>query len=281
MLADVAPPWTLKFLTANWDAIQRGSMAAWMPRELPGSTPKRREVDSLGCGHYGCVMLTNTPGLVIKISSDPSEAAFVKAAVTLGEWPHGIVRYQAILDLPGAHKGRPVFIIWREEAFDIGKLDRSHYAFREFEQYHTAYLNAARVVREMSRKPAFAKQLAEVKARYEQWAWGHIVWEDGRAKGGSWGERTSPPPFMRYKGAQRIAAALRICAIAFEMMANTAYGTEVGAALEFYLDRGILLADVHTMNIGHVSRPDPDYPEGGPQTYTVITDPGHAVFLNG
>lgn len=139
-----APPWTRKFLTDNWDTIRQGSMPGgeWMPVEAPGSTPKRRLVDALGCGHYGCVFLTNTPGLVIKVSSDASEAEFIKAAVKLGEWPVGIVRYQAVLDLPGSHRGRPVFIIWREEAFDIGTIrstgDRG--AEREFALYHEAYL---------------------------------------------------------------------------------------------------------------------------------------------
>jgi hypothetical protein len=280
MLADAAPPWTLKFLTANWDAIQRGSMAAWMPQELPGSTPKRRKIDSLGCGRYGCVMLTNTSGLVIKISSDPSEAEFVKAAVKIGEWPVGIVRYQAVLDLPGSHQGRPVFIVWREEAFDVGSIGAGPdpHAKREFEQYHVAYRNAATYVRQVSVKPGWDRRLAEAKA-HEEWAWNNVIWEDGKA--GAYRDPQGDPryrvaPFMRYTSARRLAAALRICAITFELMENTNYAHEVGAALGFYLDQGVLLADVHMGNIGHVTRVDPDY---GPQTYTVITDPGHAVFL--
>jgi hypothetical protein len=247
-----------------------------MPVEAAGSSPRKRLVDALGCGHYGCVFHTNTPGLVMKISSDPSEAAFIAAALKIGSWPEGIVKYQAILEVPGSHKGRPVFIIWREEAFDIGKLDEQHYAYREFHQYHEAYLFAARELRAMSRKPAFAKQLVDAK-RYEDWAWRNVIWEDGQLQRKGYG-MTAPPPFMRYRGGQRIAAALRICAICFEMMENTAYGTAVGGALAFYLDRGILLADVHHNNLGTVTRHDPDYP-GETNTLLVITDPGHAVFV--
>lgn len=277
MPLDDAPPWTLRFLTANWDTIERGSMAAWMPREVSGSTVRKRLADALGCGHYGCVFHTNTPGLVMKISSDPSEATFIHAALKLGEWPDGIVKYQAILDLPGAHRNRPVFIIWREEAFDVGKHDIKHYAWREFSDYHGAYLNAARVIRESSTKPNWAKQLAEGH-KWEQWAWNNVIWEDGsvRSVGYSAAARASSPAFMRYRGGQRLAAAFRICQIAFELMENTAYAHEVGAALTFYLEHGILLADVHLNNIGKVTRVDPDY---GEQTYTVITDPGHAVFF--
>jgi hypothetical protein len=275
-----APPWTRKFLADNWDTIRQGSMPGgeWMPVEGPGSTPKRRLVDALGCGHYGCVFSTNTPGLVIKISSDASEAEFVKAAVKLGEWPVGIVRYQAVLDLPGSHRGRPVFIIWREEAFDIGTIrstgDRG--AEREFVLYHEAYLNAARFIRGLSIKPGFDVRLAEAKAQ-EQWAWNEVIWEDGgdRMIGPSH-QRSRKPGFMSMAPRYRLAAALRICAICFELMENTNHASEVGGALGFYLNEGILLADVHSQNIGQVTRTDSDY---GPQTYTVITDPGHAVFL--
>ncbi|MGH7176825.1 MAG: hypothetical protein ACREJC_05535 [Tepidisphaeraceae bacterium] len=273
MLAD-APPWTLRFLTDHWETIRRGSMDAWMPREGSGSTTRKRKADALGCGHYGCVFLTNTPGLVMKISSDATEATFINAALKLGEWPDGIVKYQAILDLPGAHRGRPVFIIWREEAFDVGKHDEKHYAYREFQSYHEAYLNAARVIREASTKPTWKKQLADA-AKHQDWAWGHIVLEDGNQIRRGYG-MVADPPFMRYRGGQRLAAAFRICQIAFEMIENTAYAHEVGAALGFYLEHGILLADVHRQNIGKVVRVDPGY---GEQEYTVITDPGHSVFF--
>lgn len=278
-MLDDAPPWTRRFLTDNWDSIRRGSMpnGEWMPVEAPGSKPKARLIDALGCGHYGCVFATNTPGLVMKVSSDPSEAEFIQAALKIGEWPEGIVKYQAIQEIPGSFKGRPVFVIWREEAYDLGKLDMSHYAYREFAAYHEAYLNAARVIREMSRKPTFAKQLAEAKSRFDDWAWRNVIWEDGQPVRRGYG-MTADPPFMRYRGAQRLAAVLRICHICFEMMENTAYGTAVGGALAFYLDRGILLADVHFNNVGTVTRADPDYP-GDTNKLLVITDPGHAVFL--
>jgi len=274
MLAD-APPWTQKFLTTNWDAIRKGSMpdGEWMPLEAPSSTPRHRLVDALGCGHYGCVFATNTPGLVMKVSSDPSEAEFVKAAVKLGEWPVGIVRYQAVLDLPGSYRNRPVFIIWREEAFDVGEIHDTGdpHAKKEFNRYHYAYTFAARYVRETSLKPTWPKRFAEAE-RWKQWAWDNVIWEDGLPNA----TRGMHPAFTRYAVSQRLAAALRICDICFELMENTNYAHEVGAALGFYFNHGILLADVHRGNIGQVIREDPPY---RPQTHTVITDPGHAVFL--
>lgn len=276
MLGEVGPTWVLRFLTDNWAAIERAGLPGWMPVEMADSTPKRRRVDVFGCGHYGCVMPTHMPGLVIKISSDMSEAAFVNFAVRLGEWPPGIVKYHALVELPGSFRGRNVSVIWREEAFDVGMVHdtgQDAHAKREFQNYHQAYRNAATFVREASIKANFAEKLAEAHAGQE-WAWNNVIWEDG---GGAPHYSTPPPPrFKTYPARLRLAAALRICHICFELMENTNYAHEVGAALGFYLGHNVLLADVHMQNIGQVTR---DAPGWGPQIHTVITDPGHAVFL--
>lgn len=276
MLDGPAPAWTVRLLTEHWDQLARGVHPAWMPIEEPSSSPRRRAFDSLGCGHYGCVFRTHTPGLVMKISSDLSEATFVNAAMRLGSWPDGIVRYQAIELLPGTHRNRPVSVIWREEAFAIGVREPSGQvpdlrAQREVVEYHEAYMNAARVVRDMSTKPNWPKMLVEAK-RFEEWAWQHVIWEDGQR---SVNIANQGVPFMRYRGGQRLAAALRICGICFELWENTNYRHEIGAALAFYLHHGILLADVHNNNMGKVNR-ETSY---GPHVFDVITDPGHAVFL--
>jgi hypothetical protein len=60
-----------------------------------------------------------------------------------------------------------------------------------------------------------------------------------------------------------------------EMMRhNNPVVSSVGMAMDFYLDEGIVLADVHLNNIGKVQEEDYD------GLVTAITDPGHAVFLN-
>lgn len=281
MLGD-APTWTLNFLTQNWAAIQQAAPGPeWMPVELPYSMARARRLDELGCGHFGCVFATYTPGIVLKVSSDPSEADFIKMIGQGDAGPPGIVRYYGILDLPGSFRNRPIHLIWREEASHLGFIlqedcnsTRNPRACRDFRQYHHAYLEAAGVVRKMSKLPAFARQLAELRqGDLENWAWRNVTIEDAYART-TWGQTTAPP-FLRYKGTQRLAAALRICQIAFELEANTDYASEVGAALEYYFERGVLLADVHFNNIGKVQR-DMGY---GLEEITVITDPGHAVFI--
>lgn len=263
------PAWANRLLNENWQIIaSEVKDPAWLPIEAPDSPGGRRKTFSeLGCGHYGCVFATSNPGMVFKISTDASEVEFVKAAMKLGEWPTGIVRYMAVLDLAGSHRKRPAFVVWREEAFDVGRIGigPNPNAEREFKRYHDSYRNAAGYVREVSTRPGFAARLAEAKAKSD-WAWDNVTWEDGITA-----------RLVQYSASQRLAAALRICAICFELMEHTDYAPDVGSALGFYLDRGILLADVHMQNIGRVTRDDPD--GYGPQTFIVITDPGHAVFV--
>jgi hypothetical protein len=81
-------------------------------------------------------------------------------------------------------------------------------------------------------------------------------------------------PALRYvtsKRAQRVAICLVACEYIAQNMASEPFFTEVGAALEYYQDEGMLLADVHTANIGTAERED--------GKIVVIRDPGHAVPL--
>jgi hypothetical protein len=253
------PPWSDRLLAANWaDLVAEVKAQALLPirqgRKIEGE---------LGHGHYGVVYRTATPGIVMKISSDPTELSFVKKAMAIGEWPDGIVHYKAVLEIPGSYRRRPVFVVWREEAFDFNALDRTHYAFREFEKLHEIYLTAARFVNTEWRKGSAA--VATAKEGWA-WAWDNINLEDFEAgrRGAEW---------RRY-GVRRVGVALRCCELAFELMEHTAYGYTVGAALSFYLERGMLLADVHRNNIGWVSR------EGYKERVMVITDPGHLVDVS-
>lgn len=125
------PPWANKILSAHWGAI-RGAAAHLklpLPKYLDVSTsvsraPKILPSDELGCAHYGCVWRSEQEGVAVKLTTDETEAHFVAAAMALtekGVSPEGIVKYFAIRAVPGAqHLGRPVFMIWREEAIEVG-----------------------------------------------------------------------------------------------------------------------------------------------------------------
>src|SRR5688572_6335160 len=93
-------PWVDRTLKSVWGPLALATDPAWMPRAKIGK--RSVSVEEYGCGHYGCVMPTaGVPGVVVKITTDPTEAAFITAALQLGQDEYsGLVRYVAIYQLP-------------------------------------------------------------------------------------------------------------------------------------------------------------------------------------
>jgi len=253
-------------------------------------------VQEFGCGHYGCVMPTSTPGVVVKLSSDPTEAYFVAAALQLGFEGYddaGIVRYYGVYQLRNAyHRKRPIFVIWREEAFDIGFplagaanwRQTSDYEIRrnrKLSDYLDAFKGQADSVRRLLNRAAKRGEdpydiVAAANTReMQEWAWGSTEWDeratDVRIMGGGRGV----VPSVGLPPVAGSALYLRACAIIAEMMENTDGSDTIGRTLGYYLNEGLLLADVHANNVGKVERHD-DIWDG---EVRVITDPGHAVPL--
>lgn len=284
-------PWVdrnvAKFMQAMLEVVPDKS---WLPQfEAPGS------VEELGCGHYGCVMPTGRDDTVFKITSDPAEAAFVRVAIELAErdkmWPAGMVQYKAIYQLAGAsYRRRPVFIIWRQEAFDIGFLVGAaagpgvsygeSVMLKEAQNYIGNTKIAGHFVREYLAKDA-GQRVVKVH-REEGWARG-VVGEHfdligkipmmGGPRGGLL--QTVDSVIRRYRGAERAAVALAFYSNALDMMEhNNPLTTNIGHAMNYYFDQGIVLADVHLNNIGKAHHEDFD------ELIPTITDPGHAVFLD-
>jgi hypothetical protein len=278
------PPWLNRVISQSWPAIERRVGPELMPTTVPGAG-RKIEVEELGCGHYGCVVPTGKPGIVMKLTSDPLEAHFVAAALRIGRFPLGIVHYASVYSLPAEYRQRQLFVLWREEANDVGALSgldaRTAGWFLQYDPYDQASLRHFR-----KRLQAFQWWASEFKAivdratdmkrtlaemiRYEAWARELVDLEhvEDREIG------RSKRPFPHLKGARRLAVLLRGCEILAEMMANESKGDLVGEALEFYLQNGLLLADVHAGNVGHVRRADFAKP------VWAITDPGHAVPLD-
>jgi len=252
-------------------------------------------VQEFGCGHYGCVMPTSTPGVVVKLSSDPTEAYFVAAALQLGFEGYedaGIVRYYGIYQLRNAyHRKRPIFVIWREEAFDLGFPTRATRSFgimppdalyerrrdldllRFLDMFKFFAAAIRRQLTSVQKRGGDPYQTVVDAAALADWAWGYVEWHVVEAVG-----RQQPMQRQGYahlRGTQRLAANLRACAIIAEMMENTDGSDTIGRTLGYYLNEGLLLADVHANNVGKVERHD-DIWDG---EVRVITDPGHAVPL--
>ena len=273
-------PWVDRSLKTVWERVVAAApKPEWVPRLLAG---RKFSLEEYGCGKYGCVFPTSDPDVVAKLTSDPTEAFFVGAALSIGDWPEGIVRYHAIYRIPGdEHRGRPVFVLWREEASEVGKVaERTFWGSprelppNELYEFQAKarlgrnlanFLQDAAIVRDTLKRAAdpFA-MVEEARApRYSEWAWRYVAdaWESAR-----------PIAVATFRGAQKVALLLtRLERLATEME-NEYLSDQIGSAFSFYLQNDLLLADVHTGNIGLV--------EGRVGKSPVITDPGHAVPLS-
>ncbi len=289
------PPWADRILKTHWAQITAASpvpllelgayqgVARQDPMGLGIKGRSKVESDAmLGCGHYGCVLATADKGVVMKLTSDPTEAKFITEAMRLSLWPTGIVRYQQILPLEDTHKKRPVFVIWREAAREVGqafsaalKRPRDDYQTRtiyEAERRLGQWLELGRIARVLVTNATDpAKTIAAAKAKRD-WAWRTFDFE--ALEGSRLDERLVIPKYLRrWKGPDALALAIRGLGIVCEMGGSEPFMTEVFDALETYLNEDLLLADVHTGNLGIVDRED--YTGG----VKVITDPGHLVDL--
>lgn len=276
-------PWVDRSLKSVWERVVAASpRPEWTPRLIPG---KRFSLEEYGCGHYGCVFPTSDPAVVAKITSDPTEAFFVAAALSIGEWPEGIVRYYGIYQIPGEYRGRPLFVLWREEATEVGRATRSPYSggvvryLPESERASAVYElrskenlernlrwfkdHAAAVRDTLKRAVDPFRTVEEAKKLADGWAWQYV--SDAEAAGRA-------VPVARFRGAQKVALLLVMLERLAVVMENEYLSDQIGTAFKFYLENDLLLADVHTGNIGLV--------EGRVGKSPVITDPGHAVPLS-
>lgn len=268
-----------RILSDNWTLLT----AHVEPALLPVAERGRRKVSiqAFGCGVYGCVAPTSTDGVVFKLTTDPSEIEFIQAAIKIGEWPDGIVRYHRVLKLQGVYHGREAYAIWREAAYNVGegwfakaiKDDYARYERNRFMKRLEEFKGCASYIREAI---ARGRKAVDEVARLNDWAWNNISEEDLEWKpfpSGRGYDVWQMSFVARHKGAYRYAAAWRLVHIIAEMMGSEPGGYKVGEALQFYLERGMLLCDVHANNIGEVRREDYREP------VLAITDPGHLVVV--
>jgi len=261
-----APPWAKKAVARLREKHVVGD--EWLPLD---------DSDMLGCGRYGCVYALPDSKTVLKVSSDPTEVHFIKRAMEIGDWPEGIVEYRALTELDFTYRRRRVYAIWREAAVKVGLPRDIFWGFQK--DYDKRMLNQFATRLEQFRRAAarFRERLKRAEDRgkrkrflsrvraLEDWAFGLVT-----------SPRYEVPSWVR--GPEAAVLELRVCEVVSEFMENEPFAYYVGGAFRFYLEHGLLLADVHGQNVGIVDRSeDPDF---DPKAY-VITDPGHAIDLVG
>lgn len=100
-------------LSSVLDMMSDEVPASWLP--VPGEP-------ELGCGVYGCVYQTADPSVVLKLTSDDTEAEFAQHIRPMMA-PDIAVRYHKTIPL--SHKsprGAWLFLLWRESASHVGDV---------------------------------------------------------------------------------------------------------------------------------------------------------------
>jgi len=271
-------PWVDKALAKVLDRIESEVSPEWAPVPILNAPRGRKSFEEYGCGHYGCVMPTRTPGVVLKVTSDPSEAWFV-AHVLRGQQDEteGLVRYFDVRTLPAEERrGRPVYAIWRSEAHEIGRLRRhAHTSSFTVDPKDDALSDG---VRRLWTIEAAGRAL---RARYQR-AKSPEEWFAALAEAADYEDQAVRANYDSMgvydgrlelaRGPLRLALALTGFRIYSEQLSQEDGLYRVGDALHTYFERGFVLADVHRNNIGKPLDDD------GWNAW-IITDPGHAVPL--
>lgn len=239
---------------------------------------KAKGYNEYGSGHYGTVLPTGTPGMVIKITTDATEAAFVAAYLSMpkNDRPAGIIPYRKLLAIRSeSHLKRPVFVLWRDEAQMVGSNEIDSWirnGARDFEREYLSRsfkavkqslgncLDAAREVRRLVLKKDNAKELLAKGVDLMDEAWG----------------RGHPPRAAAGNTPLRLGWYLSVFYQNTGSLQNEQMGNYIGQALEECFKQGLLLADVHLNNIG---MPTGELLEEIGMT-PIITDPGHAIALD-
>jgi hypothetical protein len=286
------PGWVDEILAANWtslckrvdrDLLPVGSpVALWQP---------------LGCGSYGCVYNTSVADVVFKITTDNSEAEFVALTSALNLKHEGVVRYHDIVRVPGRHEvpghdePAQVHLLWRERAYAIGDVKRlSEECERQsrrpgwtrlvancesvhvFRNVLREYKNAAVIMRKASlsgwdNMSAIPMIMPTIKERSKRLA-GDVSLLSGKTLVLRGLDLESA---WTLDGLALLWAGLELCAATLRSEPDSRL---VGEALTYYMDNDMLLADVHSKNVGKVRRTRDERTDPW-----VITDPGHLVLL--
>lgn len=126
MKPNPAPSWVSKTVAKNYGSMGEAVTPAWFPKLEHMQYAWRGKVTAAlpeyGCGAYGCVFPTIDPSVVMKVTTDDTEAQFARDLAATLVAPV-CVRYHAFLETSAQHAGRRVYFLWRDSADHVGELD--------------------------------------------------------------------------------------------------------------------------------------------------------------
>jgi hypothetical protein len=300
--------WALKIVKAAEDRILEFVAPYFEITEDPSLMPR----DVLGCGHYGCVFSTDNPNVVIKLTSDGSEALFVASTFVINDEfevrPGGLVDYLGVAKIKGASfRDREVYLIIREAAKCVG-LDQieeccpNRIPDTDWLPWDEQ-LEEARKYGSMAGQALLDKfmKIGHTKA-FSAWASEQrFICYEMLGRGGRKMIREMLPDYDADMGLEGFWGILTdrkhdlYCAIALYCYIKSLRDMRAGSGTRFwdnlidvvekYLWCGVLLSDIHGGNIGLSTgwerRFEKDnYIRDRVVSAPIVTDPGHATFLD-
>lgn len=227
-------------------------------------TPKGAKLAStspveLGCGRNGCVYKTTNPDIVLKLTLDADEAAFAQYAALLNRFPPGIVKYHKVVRLGKlrdeehyrrSSRGRKsglylseddtVYALWRDSATQVGNTANSD-ILNEYGYAASPNIQSKDIIDFRHHKALYSKRMDIASTL------------SNICKG------------KHYKS--KLLESLSVISAMLHIPPNQ----HVAEALLYYLSHGVWIRDIHSNNVGYVSR-------AGKRTVAII-DPGAAHFL--
>lgn len=119
------PAWATSAVARAWELMADSVPPAYLPVldsvKATSAEDLTGQIHKYGCGKYGCVFQTNDPNVVLKVTTDVTEAEF--AAHLAGTLVRPVcVHYFSVISMNMKHQGRPVYLLWRESANHVGTL---------------------------------------------------------------------------------------------------------------------------------------------------------------
>jgi hypothetical protein len=118
------PSWVTEIIASSYETLEDTIPANWLPRLVDlGASGERidAQVVEYGCGVYGCVIPTVDNSVVLKLTTDETEAEF--AADFAADLVAPVcVKYHMVIKTRAKHDGNRVYLLWRDSADHVGKM---------------------------------------------------------------------------------------------------------------------------------------------------------------
>jgi hypothetical protein len=118
------PPWVAEVIAASYETLEDTIPPAWLPRLVELGVQGKRlgaEVIEYGCGVYGCVIPTVDPKVVLKLTTDATEAEFAADFADNLAAPV-CVKYRMVIKTRARYEGSRVYLLWRDSAQHVGQM---------------------------------------------------------------------------------------------------------------------------------------------------------------